>query len=204
MRRRLVIVLAVVAVVLVAADLGTRWWLDARLAGSIGTALERRAPGARVDDASVLGVPLLPRLLDGRVDVALDVVVPFDELDARAGEAAGRTVTWSSSGGRLVASADVTRRGLTVPVSVAYDVAAAAGAVELTPASVVAGGVQLPVDRLRAGLSDRLGALLDPRSVPLGDLAPRSAVLTAARPTSDGLRLELTAHDVPLAGRPLS
>lgn len=204
MRRRLVIVLVVVVVALASADLGTRWWLDARLAASLDQALERRAAGVRVDDVAVQGVPLLPRLLDGRVDVALDVVVPFAVLDARAGEAADRPVTWSSSGGQLVASAEVTRRGLDVPVAVAYDVGAAPDAVELTPVSVVAAGVQLPVDRLRAGLSERLGALLSPRTVPLDQLAPRSAVLTAARPTSDGLRLELSAHDVPLAGRPLS
>ncbi|MEN1973630.1 MULTISPECIES: hypothetical protein [unclassified Cellulomonas] len=202
-RRRTVVLGAVVAgllVVLVGADLATRWWAEGRAADRLGTELADR--GLRDVGVHLDGVLVLPQLLGGDLDgVVVSAVVPFEALDASGlsqgsdgsgtegqgdGEDGGRTppaggsgaagsldgLSWSGEDGLLVARGELTRRSLSLPVAVASEVAAADGDLVLTPRTVTVSGVTLPVDRAAGLLPGGLADLLAPRRVDVGALVP--------------------------------
>lgn len=197
--RRATAVAVAVLLACLAADAGTRWWLEERLAERLAARLEERLAGAEVGAVRLSGPSALAALAARTLDLDLEVLVPFDRLAWGPGtDGAGlpEDVTWSASGGQLVASLDVRRRGLTLPVDVALALAVDEGAVVATPTSVVAAGVQVPIERAADRLPARLAALASPRrvDVPL----PDGLVLEDVDVRPDGLVLRAAAHDVPL------
>lgn len=197
--RRVTAVVVAVLLTCLVADAGTRWWLEGRLADRLAARLEERLAGAEVGAVRLAGPSALVALAAGTLDLDLEVLVPFDRLAWGSGADGGDLpdgVTWSGSGGQLVASLDVRRRGLTLPVDVALALAVDDGALVATPTSVVAGGVQVPIERAADRLPPRLAALASPRrvDVPLPDGLRLEDV--DVRP--DGVVLRAAAHDVPL------
>lgn len=196
------VVVVLLACVLV--DGGTRWWLEARLADRLAVRLAERLPDARVQDVRVAGASALVAVLARSLDVDVDLLVPVDAIAERlegadAGDAAARLpdgVTWGVAGGQVLASLDLRRAGLAVPVDVAISLAVDDGVLVATPTSVVAAGVQVPIDRAADRLPERLAALTRPRVV--AARLPEGLRLVDVDVRADGIVLRASALDVPL------
>jgi hypothetical protein len=193
------VVVVVVLLACLTVDLATRWWLEGQLADRLAARLDERLAGAQVRDVRLDGPSALVALATRTLELDLEVLVPFDRLTwgpGTDGPALPEDVTWSASAGQLVASVDVRRGGLTLPVDVALALGVDDGDLVATPTVVVAAGVQVPIERAADRLPARLAALASPRrvDVPLPDGLHLADV--DVRP--DGVVLSATAHDVPL------
>lgn len=120
----------------------------------------------------------------GAATIALDAASVSDLVAARS-EVPIDGVTLDAPLVRVNTSVEVL--GLTLSAGVGIELAAADGAIELTPSEVTVAGATLTV----ADVESRFGALADgllaPRTVCIADSVPRGLMLTDAAVTADSL-----------------
>lgn len=187
-RRVLVVVLAVL-VALGVVDAGARHVVEGRAADR----LRERLPDVDVRGVHIGGWPFVAGAV-GLVDVPVeaDVRVGADALADLAPDSA-QDATWRVTDGALVVETTLQRPRRTVPVEVALDVTADAGAVLVTPVAVSVAGMTLGPDLVSSMLGDRAAGLLEPRRLDPARLAGGSVDVRVedVHVVDDGLALRL-------------